>query len=69
MTFRFDGATDWLLLAVVPFLVVCAVFMIVGLFNGPRHGGFRLILTWAWLPLILPTVIAGLWGIVRVVSS
>jgi hypothetical protein len=60
---------DLLLLAVVPFLLVIAVVMTVGLFNGPRHGGFRLLLPWGWLWVVLPTVLVGLYGIARAVVA
>lgn len=69
MTIHLHGLTDALLLAVVPLLVVLAIFMTIGLLTGPRRGGFRLVLTWPWVCLVLPTVIAGLWGIVRVMST
>jgi hypothetical protein len=59
-----DGTTALLLLAVVPFLAVIAVFMLTAVLSGPK-GNFRLILTFPWLLLVLPTVLAGLWGIMR----
>lgn len=69
MTITINGLTDYLLVAVTPFLLVCAVYMFVGLFYGPKTGGFRLVVTWPWLWITLPSVAAGLWGIVRTLST
>jgi hypothetical protein len=63
------STTNLLLLAMVPFLLVCATFMVVGLFTGPRTGGFKMILPWSWLWLVLPTILAGLVGIVRALGA
>jgi hypothetical protein len=43
--------------------------MLVGFFTGPKTGGFRLVLPWPWLWITLPMVAAGLWGIVRTLST
>lgn len=69
LTFHLEGLTNWLLLAPLPFLVVCIAYMVVGLFTGPRVGGFYLKLTWAWLWLVLPTLLAGVWGIIRALGT
>jgi hypothetical protein len=69
MTITINGLTDYLLVAVMPFLLVCAVYMLVGFFTGPKTGGFRLVLPWPWLWITLPMVAAGLWGIVRTLST
>lgn len=66
--------TQWLLLAPVPFLGVCVTFMLVGLVSGPTFrdgvaGGFLVVLTWPWLVVVTPTLIAGLWGIARAVTE
>lgn len=70
MTYEINiDLTGVLLLAAVPFLLVCAVYMIVGVFNGPRTGGFTMRLTYGWLFLALPSVLAGLYGIIRVLGG
>ena len=64
MTVTIDTG-DLLLLAPVPFLLICAVWMTVGLFTGPHRGGFRMVLTWPWLWVVLPTIFVGLYGIAK----
>jgi len=41
------------------------VWMTVGLFTGPHQGGFRMVLTWPWLWVVLPTIFVGLYGIAK----